>query len=129
MDVRVKGAKRDLMAPVYLEDGAEIETPNITVSVEGAGKIASSYLGFSYDDAIRLELACLSCDEEHMRLVYAGPRCVAREFAAQVLSPEGEDHAIRAWIACTLAERLAQMHQDYAACSDKTQLFFEVVQD
>jgi hypothetical protein len=127
--VRVKGAKRDLMAPLYLEDGAEIETPNITESVEGAAKIASSYLGIPYDDAIRLELACLSCDDEHMRLVYASPRCVAREFAAQVLSAEGEDHALRAWIACIVAERLAQMHQEYASCSDKTQPFFEVVQD
>jgi hypothetical protein len=127
--VMAKSAKRDLMAPVYLEDGADIETPEITDAVEGAARVTSSVLGIQYEDAIRLELACLSCDEDDMRLLYACPRSVAQEFAAQVLSVEGNDHSLRAWIATTLAQRLAAIHREYDGRADKSQLLFDVVQD
>ena len=50
--------------------------------------LASAALGIEQDDAIRFVLACQSCADDDMRLVYSSPRSIAREFAAQVLFVE-----------------------------------------
>ena len=91
--------------------------------------VAAAVLGIGTQDAILLELACQSCDDEPMRLVSASPRSVTCESAAQVLSADASNRALRAWIASTLAERMAEIYQQFADQPDKSSMLYDVVQE